>query len=111
MHDPTERLSSERQQAGEATRPPARPVPAVQPEGRGTRSGWRSVRRVALLRVLIAVWLVILGSVFCAFGHWWGVLLGVLLFALAGLHGWLAYRMTRSKRALDGGQNVPNQAG
>jgi Flp pilus assembly protein TadB len=94
MHDPTERLSAERQQAGKTT-----------------HSGWRSVRRVALLRLLIAVWLVILGSVFCAFGHWWGVLLGAFLFALALLHGWLAYRMTRSKRALDADQNVPNQAG
>jgi Flp pilus assembly protein TadB len=107
MHDPTERLSAERQQAGEATRPPARPVPAIQPERRGTQSGWRSVKRVALIRLLIAIWLVILGSVFCASGRWW-VLLGALLFALAGLHCWLAYKMTRSKRAPDTGQNVPS---
>jgi Flp pilus assembly protein TadB len=111
MHDPTERLSAERQPADEATRPPARPVPASQREWRGTQSGWRSVKRVALIRLLIASWLVILGSVFCAFGHWWGALLGVFLFALAGLHCWLAYRMTRSKRPLDAGQNVPDQAG
>jgi Flp pilus assembly protein TadB len=101
MHDPTERSSAERQLADETARPPARPVPAIQPERRGTQSGWRSVKRVALIRLLIAVWLVILGSVFCAFGHWWEVLLGALFFALAALHGWLAYKMTRSKRTLD----------
>jgi hypothetical protein len=64
----------------------------------------RHVRHVALIRLLVATWLVILGSVFCASGHWWGA----LLFAGAGLHGWLAYKMPRSKRALDAGQNVPN---
>jgi hypothetical protein len=108
MHDPTERSSAERQPADETARPPARPVPAIQPEWPGAQSGWRSVKRVALIRLLIAIWLVILGSVFCAFGHWWGALLGALFFALAGLHGWLAYKMTRSKRALGAGKNVPN---
>jgi hypothetical protein len=104
MHDPTERLSAERQPAHEATRPPARAVPSSQPEWRGTQFGWRHVKHVAVIRLLVASWLVILGSVFCASGHWWGA----LLFAGAGLHGWLAYKMTRSKRALDAGRNVPN---
>ncbi|HEY0936602.1 MAG TPA: hypothetical protein VGD91_23070 [Trebonia sp.] len=69
------------QQAGGAKRPPA--------------------KIVARLRILVAVWLVILGSVFCASGHWWGA----CYFAGAGLVGWLAYQMPRWKLSRDAGPN------
>lgn len=45
-----------------------------------------------------AVWLVILGFIICAFGQWWGA----CFFVLAGLVGWLAYKLPRSRaRALN----------
>ena len=104
MNDLTEQPSAEHQQADENTRPPARPVPAViRNEGPGSRWGRRHVKGTALIRLLAAAWLVILGCVFCASGHWWGA----LFFAAAGLLAWLAYQLPRSKRALDAGQHVP----
>jgi signal transduction histidine kinase len=69
----------------------------------GTQFGWRHVKRVAVIRLLVAIWLVILGSIFCVFGQWWGA----LLFLAAGLNGWLAYQMPRWKLALDALQNGP----
>jgi hypothetical protein len=80
------------------------PAPAVtRPDGPGTRWGRRHVKGVAVTRLLVAVWLVILGSVFCAYGQWWGA----LLFPVAVLHCWLAYRGLRSERARGAGQHVP----
>jgi signal transduction histidine kinase len=95
---------AERQPAGEPARPPARPVPAIIRHGwPGSRFGSRHVRGVALTRLLVAIWLVILGSVFCASGHWWGA----SLYAVAALVGWLAYKMPRWKLLLDAVQNGP----
>jgi hypothetical protein len=45
----------------------------------------------------VAIWLVILASIFCASGHWWGA----LLFVAAALVGSLAYLMPRWAAALD----------
>lgn len=62
-----------------------------------TRYGWRHVKFVAGVRALVALWLIILGTMFCAHGYWWGA----LLLVAAGLVGWLAYQIPRWKRALD----------
>jgi hypothetical protein len=56
----------------------------------------RQVRSLCV-SALVALWLIILGTIFCVNGYWWGV----LLFVAAGLVGWLAYQIPRWKRALD----------
>ena len=68
-----------------------------------TRFGRRHVRGVAIVRWLVAIWLVVLGSIFCATGHWWGA----SLFVVAGLVGWLAFEMPRWKPVFDTWQNGP----
>ena len=105
MHEPTERPRAERQQADETTQPSTRPVPWIIRHGwPGTQFGWRHVKGAAVIRLLAAIWLVILGSIFCASGHWWGA----FLFVAAGLVGWLAYQMPRWKLALDADKNGPH---
>ena len=104
MHEPTRRPRAERQQAYETTQPSTKPVPWIIRHGwPGTQFGWRHVKGAAVIRLLAAIWLVILGSIFCASGHWWGA----LLFVAAGVVGWLAYQMPRWKLALDALQNGP----
>jgi signal transduction histidine kinase len=85
----------------EAMRPSTKPVPPII---RRTVPpfGWRHVKGVAVIRVLVAIWLVILGSVLWAFGYWGGA----FLFVAAGLHLSLAYLMPRWKLALDAEKNV-----
>ncbi len=82
----------------------ARSVPAIIQQGWPGTFGWRHVKGVALTRLLVAIWLLALGSFFCATGRWWGA----LLFATAGLLGWLAYQMPRWKLALDAVGNGPH---
>jgi hypothetical protein len=48
--------------------------------------------------------LIALGAIFCAYGYWWRA----LLFAAAGLVGWLAYQMPRWKQALDAENGRPS---
>ena len=62
--------------------------------------GRRHPTGVAVTRWLVASWLVLLGTIFCASGQWWGV----ILFALAGLVGWLAYQMPRWSPEIDARQ-------
>jgi Na+/H+-translocating membrane pyrophosphatase len=62
-----------------------------------TKFEWRHVKGIAAIRVLVALWLLFLGSILCAYGYWWGA----ILFVVAGLVGWLAYQMPRWKLALD----------
>jgi hypothetical protein len=94
MNELTEQNSAQHQQADETTRPPARPVPGIiRHEGPGTRWGQSHVNGVALIRLLAVIWLVVLGSIFCASGHWWGA----CFFVVAGLVGWLAYKLPRSR--------------
>lgn len=69
-----------------------------------TRYGWRHVKFVAVVRALVALWLIILGSIFCANGYWWGA----LLLVAAGLVGWLACQIPRWKRALDAENGRPS---
>jgi hypothetical protein len=54
------------------------------------RSGW-SPRVVVPVRVLVGLWLLGLGSFFCAEGHWWGA----GLYAFSALHFYLAARIVR----------------
>jgi threonine/homoserine/homoserine lactone efflux protein len=68
-----------------------------------TEWGRGHVKAVAVIRLLVALWLVILGAVFCASGHWWGA----LYFPGAALVAWLAYQLPRSRRAHDAGPDVP----
>jgi len=104
MYEPTRRPRAERQQADETTQPSTKPVPWIIRHGwPGTQFGWRHVKGAAVIRLLAATWLVILGSIFCASGHWWGA----LLFVAAGVVGWLAYQMPRWKLALDALRNGP----
>jgi hypothetical protein len=58
---------------------------------------WRHVKGIAAIRVLVALWLIILGAILCGYGYSWGA----SLFVAAGLVGWLAYQMPRWKLALD----------
>lgn len=62
-----------------------------------TEFGWRHVAGIAVIRLLVAVWLVCLGVILCAFGQWWGV----FLFPVAGFVGWLGYQMPRWKQVRD----------
>ncbi len=57
-----------------------------QPRWRWERRHWRLIVRV---RVAIGIWLVVVGAVLLGDGYWWGV----LIFAAAALHFYLAYRM------------------
>ncbi len=100
MHEAKERAASQAER--EAVQPSTKPVPDII---RATvrRFGWRDVRRVAVIRWVVAIWLVTLGSIFCVSGHWWGA----LLFVAAGLNGWLAIQMPRWRRTLDALQNGP----
>lgn len=96
MHEAAERPEAEHQPAGRLGPAAARPVPQVV---RRVVSpfGWRHANGIAVIRFLVAVWLVCLGSIFLAFGDWWGA----FLFVAAGLLGWLAYQVPRWKLALD----------
>jgi len=64
---------------------------------------WRHVKGIAAIRVLVALWLVFLGAVLCAYDYWWGA----FLFVVAGLIGWLAFQMPRWKLALDAENGHP----
>jgi hypothetical protein len=80
---------------------PTEPVPPIV-RGTFTEFGSRHVKGVAVVRLLVAIWLVILGAILCAFGHWGGA----FLFVAAGLVGSLAYLVPRWKLALDAPRNV-----
>ncbi len=73
-----------------------------------TNYGWRHVKVIAGVRAVVALWLLVLGIIFCAYGYWWGV----LLFVAAALVGWLAYQMPRWKLALEAetGHQAPKAA-
>jgi hypothetical protein len=62
-----------------------------------TQFEWSHVKVVSAIRALVALWLLFLGSILCAYGYWWGA---VLYLAAAGV-GWLAYEMPRWKSAID----------
>jgi hypothetical protein len=95
MHDQNEGLLTEHQQ-GQGATPSTKPVPPII-KRTTTQFGWRHVNGIAAIRFLVAIWLVCLGSIFCALGYWWGA----FLYVAAALVGWLSYQMPRWKTALD----------
>jgi len=64
---------------------------------------WRHVKGIAAIRVVVALWLLFLGAILCAYGYWWGA----SLFVVAGLIGWLAYQMPQWKLTLDAENGHP----
>jgi signal transduction histidine kinase len=104
MGEPTQRPSAERRPADGSTRPSTEPAPWIIRHGwPGSQFGLRHANGVAAIRLLVAIWLLVLGIIYCATGHWWGA----FLFVAAGLVGWLAYQMPRWKQALDALKNGP----
>ena len=59
--------------------------------------GLRHTKGVAITRWLVMIWLVILGSIVCAYGYWWGA----FLYLGAAANGWFAYLMPHWKSALE----------
>jgi len=86
----------ERQQGDQTMQPPTRPAPWMA-RNLSTAFGRRHVKSIAIIRLLVAIAMVTLGSIYCAFGYWWGA----LWFVPAALNGWFVYLMPRWKRALD----------
>jgi hypothetical protein len=96
MHEPTDRYPAGDRQPGGAERPSTRPVPGIV-RRIGRPFGWRHVKGVALTRLLVAIWLVCLGIIFCSLGYWEGV----FFFLAAAPVGALAYLMPRWKLTLE----------
>ena len=101
MHEPINRAA---RRLDRGKRRSTEPIPKII-RGISTDFGMRHVRSVAVIRLLVAGWLVILGCVFCALGHWYWW--GALLFVPAGVNGWLAFQMPRWNGALDALKNGP----
>jgi hypothetical protein len=85
-----------RQQGDRTMQPPITPAPWIA-RSISTEFGRRHVKGVAITRLLVAIALVTLGSIFCASGRW----AGALLFIPAALNLSFAYLMPSWKRALD----------
>jgi len=93
----------ERQHDDESMPPPARPAPSIA-RNLSTEFGRRHVKGIAITRLLVAIALVAVGSVYCASGYWWGA----LWFVPAALNGWFVYLMPRWKRTLDAQNAQPS---
>jgi signal transduction histidine kinase len=100
MRGPTGPSPADRQQAGVAA-PETKPVPRII-RRTTTDFGWRHANGIAVIRFLVAVWLVCLSTIVLSFGYWWGA----FLLVPAGLIGLLAYQMPRWKLSLDAEKNV-----
>jgi fatty acid desaturase len=94
----------ERQQGDESMQPPTRQAPWIA-RNISTEFGRRHVKGIAITRLLVAIGLVTVGSIFCASGHWWGA----LWFVPAALNGWFVYLMPRWKRTLDAENAQPSR--
>jgi hypothetical protein len=77
-------------------RPSIKPVPKFA-RNLSRPFGRRHPRAVAAIRYAVALWLVLLGSTFCALGQCWGALFFPVAVAIAAL----AYLMPRWNRALE----------
>ena len=75
MQDPDKRSKAGSKQP-DGVRPWTEQVPSIV-RRTTTEFGWRHVNGIAVIRLLVAVWLVCLGTIFCAFGDWWGAALFV----------------------------------
>jgi hypothetical protein len=93
----------QRQQGDETIQPPTGPAPSIA-RNLSTEFGRRHVKGIAITRLLVAIALVTLGSIYCAYGHWWGA----LWFVPAALNGWFVYLMPRWKMALDAEHAQPS---
>lgn len=101
MQEPNDRSVATGESPDEAVRPTTKPVPWII-KRTTSEFGWRHANGIAVIRFLVAVWLVCLGSIFLAFGEWGGV----FLYVAALLIGSLSYLMPRWKLALDSEKNV-----
>ena len=101
MNAPTERSLPKRERTDEAGPSSPRPVPRII-RRLTSQFEWRHVKGLAAWRVVLALWLLFLGSILLAYGYWWGA----SLYLGAGLAGWLAYQMPRWKLVLDGETDV-----
>jgi hypothetical protein len=87
MPEPCDRVApAEAQGVGGHVQTSSKPVPQIV-RRTTTELGWRHVNGIALVRSLVAVLLVCLGSILLAIGYWWGA----SLFVVAGLVGALAW--------------------
>jgi hypothetical protein len=86
----------EGQQGDDSMQLPTRPAPSIA-RTFSTEFGRRHVKGVAIVRLLVALGFVAVGSIFCVSGHWWGA----LWFVPAAVNGWFVYLMPRWSRALD----------
>jgi hypothetical protein len=86
----------ERRQGDQTMQPPTRPAPSIA-RNLSTEFGRRHVKGIAIIRLVVAVAMVALGSFYCASGHWWGA----LWFVPAALNGWFVYLMPRWTLAVD----------
>lgn len=102
MYEPSGGSGAKPERPGGEERPSAKSVPNIIWRI-STPFGRRHTHGIAVIRFLVAIWLVCLGSIYCGFGYWWGA----FLFVGAGLVGWLAYEMPRWKEALDAQSNGP----
>jgi signal transduction histidine kinase len=91
----------ERQQTDAVVQLGTKPVPRII-RRLATKFEWRHVRGIAVIRVFVALWLVFLGFVLCAYGYWWGA----TLFVAAGMVASLAYLMPRWKLTIDAEMNI-----
>jgi len=64
-------------------------------DGRLWTSQDRHPRVIIAIRLVVAAWLLALGSVLCAYGYWGGA----LIYLAAVAHIVLAYRLLKSSRA------------
>jgi hypothetical protein len=53
---------------------------------------YRHPKAWAGLESAVAIWLIILGTILCSYGFWWGA----LLIAVAALQLWISCRLVRS---------------
>jgi hypothetical protein len=95
---------SERQQGDETMQPPTRPAPSIV-RNLSTEFGRRHVKGIAIIRLLAAIAMVTVGSIYCASGQWWGA----LWFVPAALNGWFVYLMPRWTPALDAENAQPSR--
>jgi hypothetical protein len=96
MHETTATSPVDPRDVDPAAQAPVRPVPRII-RRTTTQFGWRHVNGIAVIRFLVALWLVCLGCIVLSFGYWWGA----FLLVGAALAGSLAYLMPRWKVALD----------
>jgi hypothetical protein len=59
----------------------------------GSAFAFRHPRPCAIVESLVGIWVVIIASILCSYGYWWGA----LLFVVAALPFWVAYQLFQSR--------------